>query len=137
MRQGRILNKESPPLAFNTLHFMSRARQDSRVGRIGRDSHSSTTIGDIVILYLAAHFTFSADYRHFKTAAKLVFKARKRDHVQALIQALHWLPVQARIDDKMSTVCHNFFFDSSPASLYDLLAVYTPSRQFFLPHTYG
>ena len=35
------------------------------------------------------------------SAAKLVFKARKRDHVQPLLQALRWLPVQARIDYKL------------------------------------
>ena len=32
------------------------------------------------------------------SAVKLVFKARKRDHVQPLQQAFHRLPVQARID---------------------------------------
>ena len=32
----------------------------------------------------------------------------------------HWLPVQARIDYKLSTICHNFCSDSAPAYLYDL-----------------
>ena len=32
-----------------------------------------------------------------QNSAKLVFKARKRDHVQPLLQALHWLPVQATV----------------------------------------
>ena len=35
-------------------------------------------------------------------ARKQVFKARKRDHVQLLLQALHWLPVQARIGYKVN-----------------------------------
>ena len=39
------------------------------------------------------------------------------------------LPVKAKIDYKLSTLCHNFFSDSSPACLSDLLAVCTPSRQ--------
>ena len=51
------------------------------------------------------------------------------DHVQCLLQALHWLPDQARIDYKLSTVCHNFFSDSSPAHFSDLLAMYAPSMQ--------
>ena len=63
------------------------------------------------------------------SAAELVLISRRRDHVQPLLQALHWLPVQARVDYKLSTVCHNFFTDSSPAYLSDLLTVYTPSRQ--------
>ena len=32
----------------------------------------------------------------------------------------HWLLVQARIDYKLSTICHNFCSDSSAAYLYDL-----------------
>ena len=63
--------------------------------------------------YIAMHATLTA----------------RRDDVQPLLQALHWLPVQARVDYKLSTVCHNFFTDSSPAYLSDLLTVYTPSRQ--------
>ena len=38
------------------------------------------------------------------SAAKLFFKACKFDNVQPLLQALHWLPVQARIDYKLSAV---------------------------------
>ena len=38
------------------------------------------------------------------SAAKLVFKSRRRDHVKPLLQALHLLLVQARIDYKLSTI---------------------------------
>ena len=41
----------------------------------------------------------------------------------------HWLPVQAGIDYKLSTICHSFLSDSSPAYFSDLLTVYIPSRQ--------
>ena len=37
--------------------------------------------------------------------------------------------VQARIDYKLSAICHNFFSDLSPAYLSGLLTVYTHSRQ--------
>ena len=63
------------------------------------------------------------------SAAKLVFKSPRRHHVQLLLQTLHWLPVQDRIAYKLSIICHNFFSDSSPAYLSDLLTVYTPFRQ--------
>ena len=62
-------------------------------------------------------------------AVKLAFKARRHDHVQPLLQALHWLPVQARIDYKLSAICRSVFSDSSPAHFFDLLIVCTPSRQ--------
>ena len=61
---------------------------------------------------------------------KLVFKSRRCDHVQPLLQALHWLPVQTTVDYKLSTIFHNFFSDSSPVYLSHLLTVYnTPSTQ--------
>ena len=68
---------------------------------------------------------------------KLVFKLRRRDDVQPLLSGLHWLPVQARVDYKLSTICNNFFFDSSHAYLSDLLPVYTPSDNFVLLQTHG
>ena len=43
-------------------------------------------------------------------------------------QGLHWLPVQAGIDYKLSTICHSFFSDSCPAHFSDL-TVHTPSGQ--------
>ena len=61
-------------------------------------------------------------------AARLVFRAKKRDHITPLLHSLHWLPVQARIDYKLSVLCHNFFSDSCPSYLADLLSVYSPSR---------
>ena len=64
------------------------------------------------------------------SAARLVLRAKKRDHITPLLRTLHWLPIQARIDYKLSTICHNFFFSSSsPAYISDILSVYTPSRQ--------
>ena len=60
------------------------------------------------------------------SAANLVFKARKHDHLQPLLQALHWLSAQARIDYKLSTIGHNVFSDLYPAYFSDL-TVYTPS----------
>ena len=62
------------------------------------------------------------------SAARLVLKARKREHITPLLKSLHWLPVQARIEYKLCVICHNFFSSSTPEYLSDLLSVYTPSR---------
>ena len=62
------------------------------------------------------------------SAARLVLKRRKREHVQPLLKQLHWLPIQSRIDYKLSTLCFNFFCCTSPDYLSDLLSVYTPAR---------
>ena len=38
-----------------------------------------------------------------------MLEARKQDHVSPLLRSLHWLPVQSRIECKLSTLCHLFF----------------------------
>lgn len=63
------------------------------------------------------------------SAARLVLKARKRDHVMPLLRDLHWLPIQACIEYKLSTLRHSFFSGTAPQYLSPLLQVYIPSRQ--------
>ncbi|KAK7115244.1 hypothetical protein V1264_001155 [Littorina saxatilis] len=55
------------------------------------------------------------------SAARLILKARKKDHVTPLRRTLHWLPIQARIEYKLSTLCFHFFSASSPAYFSELL----------------
>ena len=62
------------------------------------------------------------------SAARLIFQARKHEHITPLLHSLHWLPIHARINYKLSVLCHNFFYDSSPHYLSTILTVYTPRR---------
>ena len=62
------------------------------------------------------------------SAARLVLKVKKRDHVTPLLQTLQGLLIEARIQYKLSLLCHNFFSDSSPTHISALLSVYTPAR---------
>ena len=62
------------------------------------------------------------------SAARLIFRAKKRDHVTPLLKSLHWLPIQARIEYKLCVLCHNYFLGVSPSYISDLLSVYKPSR---------
>ena len=61
-------------------------------------------------------------------AARLTFKLRKHDHITQTRKQLHWLPIEARITYKLCLHCHNFFHNSSPVYLADLLTVYVPGR---------
>ena len=63
------------------------------------------------------------------SAARLILKSRKRDHITPLLKSLHWLPVQSRINYKLSILCHNFLSGTAPKYFDDLLSVYVPSRQ--------
>ena len=62
------------------------------------------------------------------SAARLILKAHKWDHVSPFLRPLHWLPIQASIEYKLSKLCHSFFSDTTPVYLSDLLRVYSPSR---------
>ena len=62
------------------------------------------------------------------SAARLILQARKHDHITPLLHALHWLPVYARINYKLSVLSHNFFYGSSPSYISNALTVYTPRR---------
>ena len=62
------------------------------------------------------------------SAAKLIFQCRKQSHISPLPMSLHWLPINARIEYKLSVICHSFFLGFSPIYLSDLLLVCTPKR---------
>ena len=62
------------------------------------------------------------------SAARLVSKASRRDHVTPLLFQLHWLPVAERITYKIACVCYNIISGSAPAYLSELVQVYSPSR---------
>ena len=63
------------------------------------------------------------------SAARLVFKSLKHEHIKPLLQKLHWLPVVSRIQYEVATLCYNSFTESYPVYLSELLTVYHPSRQ--------
>ena len=63
------------------------------------------------------------------SAARLVFKARKHEHIKPLLQKFHRLPVVSRVQYKVATLCYNSFTESYPVYLSELLSVYHPSRQ--------
>ena len=63
------------------------------------------------------------------SAARLVLKSRKREHITPLLKLLHWLPVQSRIDYKLSILCHNYLQGAAPKYFDDMLSVRVPSRR--------
>ena len=60
--------------------------------------------------------------------ARLIFQCRKQNYTSTLLMSLHWLPINARIEYKLSVICHSFFLCLSPTYLSDLLLVYIPKR---------
>ena len=62
------------------------------------------------------------------SAARLILKKKKSDHVTPLLKALHWLPVSQRISFKLSLLSYKCLHKSAPSYLCDQLHLYTPSR---------
>ena len=65
------------------------------------------------------------------SAARLVLRRDKHSSASELLKTLHWLPIKARIEYKLSTICFKCLSSDSngaPAYLSSLLNPYIPSR---------
>ena len=65
------------------------------------------------------------------SAARLVLRRDKRSRASELLKTLHWLPIKARIEYKISTLCFKCLSSDSnaaPTYLSSLLNPYIPSR---------
>ena len=62
------------------------------------------------------------------SAARLMHQCHKQNNNSPILTSLHWLPIKACIDYKLSVISHSFFLGLSPAYLSHLLSVYTQKR---------
>ena len=62
------------------------------------------------------------------SAARIVQRCKKSDHMTPHLKHLHWLPVQQRIKFKILTLTYKCLHGLAPQYLSDLLSVYNPSR---------
>ena len=61
-------------------------------------------------------------------AARLTCRAKNLDHVQPILQLLHWLPIRAQIQYKISTLCYSVITGTGPQYLSELLHLYRIPR---------
>ena len=61
-------------------------------------------------------------------AARLVFRTTRFAHVTYVLHSLHWLPIEQRIEYKLSLLCFKIISHQAPIYLSDL-HLYTPSWQ--------
>ena len=59
-------------------------------------------------------------------AARLIFRCA---HIIPMLHSLHWLPIEQRIEYKLSLLCFKIISHQAPVCLSELLHLYTPSRQ--------
>ena len=60
-------------------------------------------------------------------AARLILSKPKSESAKSMLRTLHWLPVRARIEYKISVLCYNTLHSSMPSYLKDLNS-YVPER---------
>ena len=61
-------------------------------------------------------------------AARLIFRTTRSAHVTYMLHSLHWLPIEQRIEYKLSLLCFKIISHQAPIYLSEL-HLYTPSRQ--------
>ena len=62
------------------------------------------------------------------SAARLVTRAKKNDHITPILQRLHWLPVNARIVFKILLITYKALHNQAPGYIIELLSMYKPRR---------
>ena len=62
------------------------------------------------------------------TAARLVTKCRKDEHVKPVLRDLHWLPVQQRIAYKIALLTYKALHGLAPTYISELIEEYQPKR---------
>ena len=62
------------------------------------------------------------------TAARIVTRSKKTDHITPVLNNLHWLPVEKRIQHKFLSLVYNCLHDAAPEYLQELISVHQPQR---------
>ena len=62
------------------------------------------------------------------SAARIVTRTRKREHITPILQHLHWLPIKFRIQYKALLVSYKILHGTSPKYLQELITPYKPKR---------
>ena len=68
-------------------------------------------------------------------AARMVLKKSRKDNATALLRSLHWLPVKARIEYKICSICYQILHSkTSPSYLKNSIKIYKPPRLLRTQH---
>ena len=62
-------------------------------------------------------------------ATRLIFRTIRSAHVTPMLQSLHWLPIEQRVEYKFSLFCFKIISHQASIYLSELIHPYTPFRQ--------
>ena len=62
-------------------------------------------------------------------AGRPIFRTTRSSHVTPMLHSLHWIPIEQRIEYKLSLLCFKIISHQAPIYLSERLHLYAPSRQ--------
>ena len=62
-------------------------------------------------------------------AARFVLRVSRTDHISPHLASLHWLPIDSRLQYKLSSLCHNCLNSNAPDYVTELPRIYKLTRQ--------
>ena len=80
------------------------------------------------LLYGLQDYQLAKLQRLQNSAARLVAKLRKREHISQVLHDLHWLPVRERIEFKILLLTFKALQGDCPPYINELVSTYTPQR---------
>ena len=69
------------------------------------------------------------------TAARIITRTSRYDHITPVLKELHWIPVTHRVDFKILVHVYKALHNQSPIYVKDLLELYQPARYLRSPKT--
>ena len=80
------------------------------------------------LLYNMSSFQLAKLQRAQNSAARILSRTCKRDHISPVLKGLHWLPVRERIEYKILLITWKAMHGFAPSYIYNLISEYVPSR---------
>ena len=80
------------------------------------------------LLFCCPQYLLNKVQKVQNNAAHLVLRVSKTDHISHFA-SLAWLPIDSRIEYKLSPLCYNCLNSTAPDYLTELLRIYKPTRQ--------
>ena len=68
------------------------------------------------------------------SAARIIYRRKKFDHVSPLLKQLHWLPIRQRIQYKLLLLCFKAQHGLAPSYFQDCIIPYSPCRPLRTKH---
>ena len=81
------------------------------------------------VLYGLPNTLLSKLQRIQNTAARLITRTARHDHITPVLRELHWLPIHSRIDYKILMYTYKALHGDAPSYLTDMIGIKPHSRQ--------